>query len=150
MSAALNYDAKIPDVQDELDRKAIETLEMLLLRRDQGKITEAQFDTGIDVLFSTVSGLVREDFAELISLSADDIDRNDPSFEQRRVFWSEGTFFYLKENIEKAKLMLAKHSGGEWKKFEKDYSDLPFPEKSLKKYVEAIEKNMTDKGFAEL
>lgn len=140
----------LPAVEDELDRKAIETLEMLLLKRDQGKITEAQFDTGLDILFSVAGGIVREDFAELISQAAEDINRSDPSFEQRRLFAIEGSIFYMRVNVDQARLKLSRFAGGKWTDVVKDYSDHTVPEKALKKQVAFVSNNMTDKGYEEI
>jgi hypothetical protein len=57
----------IPTLQEELDRKAFETLEFLCYGVEQGRITPEQFSTGIDVLFMTVSGLLRNDFIGLVT-----------------------------------------------------------------------------------
>ena len=54
-------------VKEELDRKTIETLEYLILKREAGEISQDQISTGLDVLFMNVSGLVSEDFVHLIT-----------------------------------------------------------------------------------
>jgi hypothetical protein len=58
---------EIPTLQEELDRKAFETLEWLTYSVDQGRITPEQFSVGVDVLFMTVSGLLKKDFINLIT-----------------------------------------------------------------------------------
>ncbi|MFT4064349.1 hypothetical protein [Paraburkholderia sp.] len=57
----------VPTLQEELDRKAFETLEYLTWSVDQGRITAEQFSTGVDVLFMTVSGLLKKDFIDLVT-----------------------------------------------------------------------------------
>jgi hypothetical protein len=59
--------SELPTLQEEVDRKAFETLEWLTHSVAQGRISAHQFSTGVDVLFMTVSGLLRKDFIELIS-----------------------------------------------------------------------------------
>jgi hypothetical protein len=57
----------VPTLQEEIDRKAFETLEWLCYSVDQGRMTADQFSVGIDVLFMTVSGLLKKDFIDLIT-----------------------------------------------------------------------------------
>lgn len=57
----------VPVLQDEVNRKAFETLSWLTLSVTNGKITPAQYSTGIDSLFMAVSGLVTDrDFIHMI------------------------------------------------------------------------------------
>ena len=56
-----------PTIKEELNRKTIETLEYLIQRRQLGHISESQISTGLDVLFMNVSGLVDDDFVNLIT-----------------------------------------------------------------------------------
>lgn len=64
-ATAYNYD--LPTTQEELDRKSIETLEKLILDHRNHRISTAQFDVGINTLFSVASGLVSRDFIELVT-----------------------------------------------------------------------------------
>jgi hypothetical protein len=50
----------VPVLQDEVNRKAIDTIAWLTLAVTQGKITPEQFSTGIDALFMATSGLVTD------------------------------------------------------------------------------------------
>jgi hypothetical protein len=57
----------VPILQEEIDRKALETLEYLTMAVTHGKITPEQFSTGVDVLFMAVNGLVKDrDFIHMI------------------------------------------------------------------------------------
>lgn len=68
--------AGVPLLQDEVNRKAIESLSYLTTAVHHGKITPDQFSTGIDVLFMAVSGLVTDkDFILLISEAQYIIDK---------------------------------------------------------------------------
>lgn len=50
----------VPVLQDEINRKAIDTIAWLTLAVTNGKITTDQFSTGIDALFMATSGLVTD------------------------------------------------------------------------------------------
>lgn len=52
--------SEVPVLQDEVNRKAFEALDNLVVRREAGKITDAQFAVGIEVLFDALSGLVSD------------------------------------------------------------------------------------------
>lgn len=57
----------VPVLQDEVNRKAFDTLSWLTLAVSQDKITPQQYSTGIDALFMAVSGLVTDpDFIHMI------------------------------------------------------------------------------------
>jgi len=49
------------DLGQELRRKSFEALQYLISRQRDGQLTEEQFNTGVDVLFMAVSGLVPEE-----------------------------------------------------------------------------------------
>ena len=66
----------VPVLQDEVNRKAIETIAYLTMAVHHKKITPDQFSTGIDVLFMALSGLVTDsDFISLISEAQHIIDK---------------------------------------------------------------------------
>lgn len=57
----------VPVLQDEVNRKALDSLSYLITALHHKKITADQFSTGVDVLFMAVSGLVTDkDFIHLI------------------------------------------------------------------------------------
>jgi hypothetical protein len=58
----------VPVLQDEVNRKAIETMSYLVTALHHRKINADQFSTGVDVLFMAVSGLVTDkDFIHIIT-----------------------------------------------------------------------------------
>lgn len=67
---------KVPTMQEELERKTIEAIEDLLMGHENGRITEAQLDTGMTAIWTTVSGLVGRDMMDLISEAK---PKSDPS-----------------------------------------------------------------------
>lgn len=58
----------VPVLQDEVNRKALESMSYLITALHHKKITPEQFSTGVDVLFMAVSGLVTDrDFIHIIT-----------------------------------------------------------------------------------
>lgn len=58
----------VPILQDEVNRKALDSIGYLVTALHHKKITPDQFSTGIDVLFMAVSGLVTDpDFIHLVT-----------------------------------------------------------------------------------
>lgn len=72
----------VPTLKEELDRKAFETVEWLFSGIDKGKLTPAQFSTGIDVLFMAVNGLVAEGVADLITAGDEAARHEQPTVRQ--------------------------------------------------------------------
>lgn len=66
----------VPVLQDEINRKALETIAWLTLSVTHGKITAEQFSTGIDALFMATSGLVTDrDYIIMITEAQSLIDK---------------------------------------------------------------------------
>lgn len=59
--------ADLPTLREELDRKVFATLEHLFHQVKTKRITVEQFSFGIDTLFMAVSGLVDDDFIQIIT-----------------------------------------------------------------------------------
>lgn len=72
---------EVPSIREELSRKALNTLQSLLIDRERGVLTEAQFGAALNVLWDTVSGLVDREFMDLISMVK--VNKNDPSYRRR-------------------------------------------------------------------
>lgn len=66
----------VPVLQDEVNRKALESMSYLITALHHKKITPDQFSTGVDVLFMAVSGLVTDrDFIHIITEAQAAIDK---------------------------------------------------------------------------
>lgn len=76
----------VPTTREEIDRKAFSQLESLALQLDQGKITEAQFDTGVRTVWACVSGLCSQHIDETISAIKEQ-KFQDRSFQDVRLYW---------------------------------------------------------------
>jgi hypothetical protein len=84
------YNEELPTLKEELTRKSLEMLEEILLKHKRGKISMAQMDYALDVLFGTVNGLVDREFIELITMASTQVNKADPSYIERHVMRKEG------------------------------------------------------------
>jgi hypothetical protein len=57
----------IPTLREELDRKVFETIEYLIAAVKKGRMTKAQVSASFDTLFMAVSGLVDNDFINILT-----------------------------------------------------------------------------------
>jgi len=65
----------LPSIKEELDRKSLDAIERLILKHRDGEISDEAYSVALDVLFMTVSGLVSEDFIQLITIAGDEVDK---------------------------------------------------------------------------
>ena len=78
----------VPVLQDEVNRKALESLSYLITALHHKKITPEQFSTGVDVLFMAVSGLVTDkDFIHLIGETQHMIEKEQRNAQQQTGAW---------------------------------------------------------------
>ena len=75
---------QLPTLKEEIDRKSMEAALWLYESVTAGKITAAQFSTGLDALFMAVSGLANQDVFELITEGSEQAAQAEDR--QRRVF----------------------------------------------------------------
>lgn len=67
----------VPTVKEELDRKSLEAIERLILQHRHGEISDEAYSVGLDTLFLTVSGIVSEDFIEIITAAGDEVKKRE-------------------------------------------------------------------------
>lgn len=84
----------VPDLQQEVNRKAFDTMSFLINACAHGKITEDQFSTGVDTLSMALNGLVTElpngiSFISMITACDAEIKAGYPTV--KRVFFKRGT-----------------------------------------------------------
>lgn len=60
--------AQVPELRDEINRKAFETIEKITRDDQSGRITKGQFAYAVDVLWSVVSGLVEKDITIMMEV----------------------------------------------------------------------------------
>ena len=100
----------LPSLQDELNRKAFQTMEWLTNAFDKAKISDAQFGTGIDALFMATSGLVD---GEILTLVTQASTLASPVPEPvRRHFILGGTIISLTWRVDDAMVAIVKRQNG--------------------------------------
>lgn len=77
----------VPVLQDEINRKAFETMDWLVGSLVGGRMSARQFSTGVDALFMGVAGLVGRDIMEMMSMAT---YRADSSAQAEKVFLVKG------------------------------------------------------------
>lgn len=139
--------ALLPTLKDELDRKTFETIEYLVGAVHKGRMTQAQVSASLDTLFMAVSGLVDNDFIDIIT-AAQDVAGSDKSVVKRHfalpgsdivqtVSWVPGT-----EKITSCRRESGMATGGTIK----DYDSVAIAAKAFRVIGDAMEK----KGWVEL
>lgn len=71
----MSEESVVPNIKDELDRKAIDAIEYLILKRRSGEISNEAYSVGLDTLFMTVSGIVSEDFIHIITEAGNEVKK---------------------------------------------------------------------------
>ncbi|MFK3741046.1 hypothetical protein [Massilia sp. TN1-12] len=138
----------IPELKDEINRKAFETVEFLYNGLDNGKLTAPQFSTGLDTLFMAVSGLVDRGVIDLITAGSDYVQENKAQLiAKRALYGADGTVVVLTRQLGADSFLVEIYRAGRRVKHEvKDYT--------LAKQATDAMNIMTDKllagGYAEL
>lgn len=80
----MTNEAGVPDQREELSRKSFETMDWLYTQVQNGQLTKAQFQTGVNSLFMTCAGLVDQAFSHLIGEMSQDL--RDVKAIEKRIF----------------------------------------------------------------
>ncbi len=74
----------VSTLQEELTRKTLEALEKLASDRENGRITEAQYAYGLNILWTTTAGLVDKDLMLMMELA--EVKKEGASFFTREFY----------------------------------------------------------------
>ena len=141
---------ELPDIKSELERKSLDTLENLVLRRESGAITNAEYQCGIDTLFSICSGLVDGGFFELISDAAKETVR-DYSFARTRVFRRDKKLAVLIRTKSKGAFQFSGFvSNITIERVSDGYLDETDTNAETEVKIAAFEKNLAKQGYVEI
>ena len=135
----------LPDVQEELDRKAIETLEMILSDETSGRCSTAEAKYGLGILMSAVNGLVRNEFAELIAEAESEFGDSGNVITQVLINEENNGLVVIENNLESNSVTLrrAKECASATSTF--DGSITPYSD--AKRLAQKILNTMHGKGF---
>jgi hypothetical protein len=76
-----------PSIKEELERKTQETLEFLVRRHDQGRLSNSEFLVGVNAVWGVVAGLVERETMNLIAAAQSEVKGATPK--QIRAFKKE-------------------------------------------------------------
>jgi len=139
MSAEPNF----PTLREELDRKAFQTLDWLFTSLDNGKLTAAQFSTGLDALFMATSGLVDDEIATLVTGAASMAKQG----VFKRVFVRGANVIVLTRVASASSFLIIGYHGGEQRTERIEECD---SSKEAAQLFERRVQQLLDKGFSEL
>lgn len=143
MNPSAQATTALPSIRDELERKAFEHIETLAIQLEHGKITQAQFDTGIRAIWACVSGLVDRWLIDTISEVK---DRYDESFCDRTVLFRGESVLVISRKLGSGIVRVMKFP--EQKRIhEKDCSDEPNPSKSALAWHRGTESLLKSGGY---
>ena len=144
---------RLPTLEEELNRKAWETLDDLLRRHDQGKITQAQFDLALDVLFNALSGLVDREFVKVLSGTAEVFKHRDGSYSIRELLVSPtGELAMVEREVgEEGFTIKMGLSGGAWSRVvKKSFNEALAPSKAAQEGMARVVDQLIERGFKRL
>lgn len=140
---------ELPTLKQELQRKAFDQLERLVMQLDRGEINMAQFDTGVKSVWHCVSGLVDQNLIETI----EEVKRHakiDTSFIDSRILMKENRIAFLLRKIGGNAVSL-KIEGAEnpYDPYTASFNfgDELIPAKSAKEQQEQLTKKFLDNGW---
>jgi hypothetical protein len=132
----------LPTLKEELDRKALATIEDLLHLHAICKISDAQLSTGIDALFKATSGLTDEEILHIITEASKILPLAPQTL--RYVYLSGDNMISLHWIVGDDKVTMTSYRAGK-KASEKihDGDDA----RAAKLYLQKTRKALTDRGY---
>lgn len=140
----------VPTLQDELNRKTLEAIEKLALDRDSGRITEAQYAYGVDIVWTTTAGLVDKDLMLMMELAQ--VKQPGPSFMTREFYMGGKGHLAKITNTHKGLVVLdlSLYDGTHSSRKIYDMREEPNPSKAGKAKFQELGDNLVAKGFNQL
>lgn len=133
--------------QDEINRKALETIEKLAVDREQGRITEAQYAYGLDVLWSAIAGLVDKDLMVMMEVAR--VKKEGASFFTREYYCGGKGHIAKITNTHRGIVVadISLYDGTHNSRKLYDFREEPNPFKAAKEKFQALGDNLVAKGF---
>lgn len=141
---------EVPTLQEEVERKALEALEMVAIDRDTGKITEAQYSYALTVLWASCAGIAGSGFMTIMEVAGQ--GKKDGSQYTRRFMRSEKGDIAKITNFHDGVIRLELSLRDGLHKSEKDYDctqELNPCGAAKEKFLNLID-NLVIKGFEEI
>ncbi len=135
--------SEVPSIKDELQRKAFGHLGHMAIQLESGRISEAQFETGVRAVWACVSGLVDKWLIDTISEIQ---DKRDASYNDYRIL-SNGTAVMLLHRRIGGAVVYASPLVESLKCKQWDFSDEPNPSLAALRKIDAIQKTLVRNGY---
>lgn len=139
-----------PSLQEELNRKTVEALDILLKKRNLETINDTQLKLALHSIWSVTSGLIEKEVTQGIANAIDSIPRDAV---EKRVY-RKGTDFAVLvvdyENYQISAYMKPKPDGTWAAEKSCDFSENENPINMMRAYVMKFHHKVTANGFAEI
>lgn len=139
-----------PTLQEEVERKAFETVEKLYLDQKTKRITEAQYQYGLDILWSAVAGLASKDI--MLMLETARSSKKDGSFFTREYYLSDKGHIVKLSNLHDGRVRFELTMYGGITKLEKTYDlrEEANPFVAAREKFQELSDNLISRGFQEI
>lgn len=143
-------------ILDEIDRKALETLQRILNDRERGVISDAQARASVHTLFEAVSGLCSRDSFDLISDASTELNApKGPNRMTRLLVSPVGAIVQLEYEYGEAfltvKTRVPSDTKAGWSKIAKaSFEEELIPFDAAKERMEQYEASLLRQGYQEL
>lgn len=136
----------VPTLQHEVERKAVEALEMIAIDRDMGKITEAQYGYALTVLWASCAGIAGDDFMIMMEVAKSPV-KSASSFTKQYYLSKSGKVVRV-TNTHTGVACLDINLGHAQSRKVYDYRDEPQATKIAQAKFQDLCNSMTTKGFS--
>lgn len=136
----------VPVLQDEINRKAMETLEWLFLGLHKHRLTVEQFSTGIDTIFMAIAGLCNDDIMDLMT-AADIETRDETDPRDKRVYVRGRAMAVIERSLNDDAVRIRVLYDGEYKKDNHFYHSTPV---EANKMLEIWHEKLVAQGFEQI
>lgn len=87
------------DLREEIDRKALFSIEKIVARFEKNFITRREASTGINAVFDAVQGLVSSEVGEVLNTVLSEIDKSEKADKFPMVFGHKGNVVILRPDM---------------------------------------------------
>lgn len=140
----------VPTLQEELNRKTLEALEKLAFDRENGRITEAQYAYGLNILWTTTAGLIDKDLILMMEIA--EVKKEGTSFFTREFYLGGKGHIAKITNTHKGLVVLdlSLYDGCSQSRKIYDLREEPNPTKAGQAKFQELGDNLVAKGFQQL
>jgi len=137
----------VPTLQEELDRKALETIEKMEVDLEQGRITVEQYAYGVDLIWLSWAGLVSKDLMPLIEIMG---EKKGASATRAFFYRGDGRAVVITNDL-KGKVLIESFSRGDLPDAQGiDRTNEPNPSVAGRRVYEQVIARFIERGFTQI